>query len=51
MSAVVVAVVVVAVVLVVLAVIGFLAGRFGADSRPRNPACAEPQWPFARYER
>jgi hypothetical protein len=39
-------------VLGVLAVIALLAGRFGVDSRPKDPDCADTQsqWPFARHD-
>jgi hypothetical protein len=33
-----------------LAALAYLAGRFGADSRPQDSASAHAQWPFARHD-
>ena len=38
------------VVLAVLVAVALLAGRLGADTRPTDPHCHDPQWPFVRHD-
>jgi hypothetical protein len=38
------------VIVAVLAALALLAGRLGADSRPKDPDRRDAQWPFARHE-
>jgi hypothetical protein len=33
-----------------LLAIVLLAGRLGSDTRPADPGCLDPQWPFARHD-
>jgi len=38
------------VVLAIFVVVGVVGVAFGADSsRPNDPRCVEPQWPFSRH--